>query len=242
MERSHLILGGAAAIAAFALLSKRGGEGNDMAKRVDDRVTALITALGNSVHVIQTLRSPEAQQKAINSGASQWSGDPAKAPHPNGLAVDMQPVNPPAWGDEAAWAAWAEDVASKARELNLNPRWGGHWYPIQDGNPRLLIGRYKEWKAKRNEKPFWDPVHWDFPNDGGGVFMSPAGYRRAKQSEVTPAMMADASASLSLPIGSFVIRDGYAIGLEHHVNTEKGRHKGATVFLPDAADVDSLTS
>lgn len=211
-----------------------------MPVKLDDRVQALISFLGPRVRVIQTLRSAEDQQRAINAGASQWSGDPRKAPHPMGLAVDMQPAqNVPDWGDYEGWMAWAEEVKAAADQLGLNPRWGGHWSGIQDGDIRQLLQHYREWKLERNEKPFWDPVHWDFPATDSGVYLSPYGYRRALQSEVTPVMMQDAVSSLSKPIGSFLIRDGYAIGLEHHHNAEKGRHKGASVFLPTALDIDS---
>lgn len=232
---------GGAALAALYLLTK-GRESEVGMAKVDDRVTALITSLGDSIQVIQTIRTPDAQAKAIASGASEWSGDPRKAPHPEGRAVDMQPKNPPLWGDVDAWARWAEDVADKAKNLGLNPRWGGHWYGLLDGDPRALIERYRTWKRKKDEKPFWDPVHFDFPKDGGGVYMQPQGYRRAKQDEVSSSMMSDAINSLTLPIGTFLIRDGYAIGLEHHENASKGRHKGATVFLPSAPDVDSAAA
>lgn len=208
--------------------------------KLDDRIQALISFLGSRARVIQTFRSPEEQARAIAAGASQWSGDPRKAPHPSGRAVDMQPAQDvPNWGDYEGWMTWAEEVKDAAKQLGLNPRWGGHWAGIQDGDIHQLLEHYRQWKLERGEKPFWDPVHWDFPEGDSGVYLEPNGYRRALQSEVTPQMMHEASASLTKPIGTFLIRDGYAIGLEHHFTTEKGRHKGASIFIPSALDVDS---
>jgi hypothetical protein len=208
--------------------------------KLDDRIQALISFLGPRARVIQTFRSPQEQARAIAAGASQWSGPPEKAPHPSGRAVDMQPAqDTPEWGDYAGWLAWAEEVKGAAEQLGLNPRWGGHWAGILDGDAARLLDKYRQWKLERNEKPFWDPVHWDFPEKDSGVYLSPYGYRRALNAEVTPAMRSEAVAALKEPIGTFLIRDGYAIGLEHHQNAEKGRHKGATVFIPTAASVDS---
>lgn len=209
---------------------------------LDDRVSALITALGSNIRVIQTLRTPKDQAKAIASGASQWTGDPADAPHPTGHAVDLEPVPAPLWTDVGGWLAWAEDVQAVARNLGLSPRWGGHWSPILDGPPGLLLDSYRAWKAGKGEKPFWDPVHWDFPHDNGGVYMTPAGFRRARDYEVSSAMRQDAATTLAQPLGTFVIRDGYALGVEHHESAERGRHKGVSVFLPSARDIDTLPS
>jgi len=91
----------------------------------------------------------------------------------------------------------------------------------------------------KGEKPFWDPVHWDYPNDGAGVTLNPDGFRRAKAGEVQTDMVRAAQDALSLPIGSFILRDGYAVGLEHHYDDQKGRHKGASIFIPSAPDIDT---
>lgn len=62
---------------------------------------------------------------------------------------------------------------------------------------------------------------------------APAGHRRAKQSEVTPAIAAQAQASLSNEIGTmlgpFQNENGvsYYVGLETHSNAPKG----ASVFI-----------
>lgn len=65
------------------------------------------------------------------------------------------------------------------------------------------------------------------------VAVSIPGYRRAKHSEVTPAMTEMAIASLSQPVGwTFVTESGFAVGVEEHWDTKRGIHKGVSVFLP----------
>lgn len=58
------------------------------------------------------------------------------------------------------------------------------------------------------------------------------GYRRAKQSEVTPLMTEAAIASLTLPVGSVAsYEEGFKIAVVHHYKNGR-RIKGAEVFLP----------
>jgi hypothetical protein len=78
-------------------------------------------------------------------------------------------------------------------------------------------------------KPEPEPSRDNPPSDA--FFASPAGYRRAGQGEVTPAMSADAHRALKLNLGDFIKGDGYAVFVESHFNTTKGWHKGASVFL-----------
>lgn len=243
MARRYLIATTSAALTLVTVyLAARGRKGDPVSKpnTIDDRVTALVTALGPRAKIIQTLRTPEAQAIAIAKGNSEWTGDPARAPHPMGLAVDLQPTDPPNWLDVGAWLDWATEVQDVARQLGLNPRWGGHWYPVQDGPPAVLLDAYRSRKVAKGEKPFWDPVHWDYPLDGAGVTLNPDGFRRALRGEVREDMARAAQDALSSPIGTFILRDGYAIGLEHHYSDEKGRHKGASIFIPNAPDIDSI--
>lgn len=71
-------------------------------------------------------------------------------------------------------------------------------------------------------------------DEGSGVFLSPpAGFRRAKQAEVTPAMSSKAREMLSQPLGTlagpFTNENGvaYYIAVETHSNAPKG----SSVFI-----------
>jgi hypothetical protein len=67
--------------------------------------------------------------------------------------------------------------------------------------------------------------------------LPPAGYRRARSSDVTPDMVAAARSALVHPIGTLLKRNGWAIQLEWHFHPPGGTahpwgwHKGATVYL-----------
>lgn len=66
---------------------------------------------------------------------------------------------------------------------------------------------------------------------------APAGFRRAKQSEVTPDMTSAAVQSLSYELGTlrgpFTNPNGirYYLAVETHKNEAKGKHKGVSVFI-----------
>lgn len=64
-------------------------------------------------------------------------------------------------------------------------------------------------------------------------FATVPGYRRAKNSEVTPEMREAAKAALKHPLRAIVHEDGYIIVLETHINERLGKHKGASIFLPE---------
>ena len=78
--------------------------------------------------------------------------------------------------------------------------------------------------------PSSTPPSKDNPPDNA-YFASFPGYRRAKQSEVTSGMTANAIAALSSPIRSVHEHAGYRVAVEHHFNDSKGWHKGATIFV-----------
>jgi hypothetical protein len=59
------------------------------------------------------------------------------------------------------------------------------------------------------------------------------GMRRAKQSEVTPQMMEDAKTAVKVfALGELMYGDGYTIAVETHEDPARGKHRGASVFVP----------
>lgn len=71
-----------------------------------------------------------------------------------------------------------------------------------------------------------------------GVYLAPpAGYRRARQDEVTAMISSQARASLSHNLGDlrgpFTNEQGrqFIIAVETHCDATKGPHKGASVFI-----------
>lgn len=58
-------------------------------------------------------------------------------------------------------------------------------------------------------------------------------WRRARDSEVTPEMRADAvTAVRALALGELLYGDDYLIAVETHWDAQRGHHRGASVFLP----------
>lgn len=87
---------------------------------------------------------------------------------------------------------------------------------------RLQAGLIPGW-------PGGEPVNKLPPPPPGSVFLSPPGWRRARQAEVTREMVQSANAALSLPLGSQVNHGTYLIGVESHYTDHW--HKGASVFV-----------
>ncbi len=65
------------------------------------------------------------------------------------------------------------------------------------------------------------------------VIVSIPGFRRALQNEVTTPMEEAAVAAVAspAPLGTVVIREGFAVGLESHYDEARGWHRGASVFV-----------
>jgi hypothetical protein len=110
--------------------------------------------------------------------------------------------------------------------LPFHPAW------LLTGLPLLWLVRPS--KTAAPAKPVYDLQHP--PPDA--VFLNPpAGYRRATSSEVTGTMSSAAFATLSKPLGTTVLRDNYALGVESHYHPEGGTatpwgwHKGVSVFV-----------
>ena len=84
-------------------------------------------------------------------------------------------------------------------------------------------------KKKNTQRTNAMPATWT-PSKKA-YFASFDGWRRAKQSEVTDAMLQAAIAALSNPLGTVIDRDGYRIVLETHYNEQRREHKGATILV-----------
>lgn len=72
-------------------------------------------------------------------------------------------------------------------------------------------------------------VDKDKESDADTWYADIPGYRRAKESEITPEMREDAKRSLSNPLGTILKRPDYAIAIETHSNAPKG----ASIFLKE---------
>ena len=91
--------------------------------------------------------------------------------------------------------------------------------------------RIKNKKVSSENKK--SPANSAFVPSPSAEFADPgAGWRRARQIEVSEPMVKDAIQSLSLPIGTFLNRGSYGVAIETHFNREKGEHKGASIFVP----------
>lgn len=96
-----------------------------------------------------------------------------------------------------------------------------------------LLGVWAASKALRSPAP-----RREAPPQSPGVFVSPPrGFRRARQSEVTPQMQAKAVETLPRPLGTlsgpFANEGGvlYLVAIETHSNAPKG----ASVFIEELA-------
>lgn len=67
----------------------------------------------------------------------------------------------------------------------------------------------------------------------GAWFATVPGFRRAKSSEVTPEMSAEAHRVLYLAMGRVVLSRGgtFKMAVESHYNESKGWHKGVSIFV-----------
>lgn len=66
------------------------------------------------------------------------------------------------------------------------------------------------------------------------IIVTVPGYRRALDSELTDDMVSAAVRALgsSAPLGTVVVGEDFAIGIENHHNEARGWHRGASVFVP----------